>query len=184
MANYKLDLLNMLVVEDSSFIRSLLMSSLGALGIFRAKVACDGADAINLLRLMKSDPSKAGLMHLDLILSDWEMAPVDGALLLKWVLRSNESPNRYMPFIVMTAHSEPEVVKAARDLGATHVLAKPFSVETLSRAIVDVVEHPRMFVHTKDYFGPCRRRHAHKDLGDGERRKFGHQSAGAEVIHE
>ncbi len=183
-AHYDFDLLSVLVVEDSAFTRQLLMSALNALGIYRVKYASHGGDAIDLLRLMKKDPARAGIMSIDMVLSDWDMQPVDGSLLLKWLRRSSESPNRYIPFLVLTAHSEPEIVKAARDLGATDMIAKPFSVDAIARKVVDAVERPRMFVQSPSYFGPDRRRRRAAAYSGEERRSIGLDTPGVSVIHE
>ena len=63
-----------------------------------------------------------------------------------------------MPFIMLSGAADNEYVHAARDLGTTEFLAKPFSAETVSKRILEVINHPRQFVTTESYFGPDRRR--------------------------
>jgi len=46
----------------------------------------------------------------------------------------------------------------ARDAGVNEFIAKPVSVKTVMSRLVAVIEHPRPYVRTQDYFGPCRRR--------------------------
>lgn len=170
-----------LVVEDSSFLRSLAITALNAFGIYRVKVAEDGGDAIAFLRLMKSDPMKAGLQSVDLVLSNWQMHPVDGLMLLRWVRRASDSPNRFLPFIMLSAHSDPERVREARDLGVSEFLTKPFSVQALAQKILAVIEQPRQFVQTADFFGPDRRRQT-KPIRFPERRLLTDKSPGVEVV--
>ncbi|MBL6933554.1 MAG: response regulator, partial [Rhodospirillales bacterium] len=58
----------------------------------------------------------------------------------------------------LSGAADNEYVHAARDLGATEFLAKPFSAETVSRRILEIVNFPRQFVTTESFFGPDRRR--------------------------
>lgn len=184
MAAYRFDLLNVIVAEDSPFMRGLIVSSLRAIGVERIKTCCDGSEAVELLKLMRHNPGKAGLSAADLIISDWHMAPVGGDMLLKWVRRAKDSPDRFLPFLVITAFSDPANVRAARDLGATDVMAKPFSVESILRKIVDVIERPRQFVKAGPYFGPDRRRHAGSRYSGDERRTLAPGMPGLEVVAE
>ncbi|MEM7680184.1 MAG: response regulator, partial [Pseudomonadota bacterium] len=49
----------------------------------------------------------------------------------------------------------------ARDCGANETLVKPISGNGLASRICSMIDNPRPFVSTDDYFGPDRRR---KDL--------------------
>ncbi len=46
----------------------------------------------------------------------------------------------------------------ARDSGVNEFLTKLFSVQTLFRRIVEVVNKPQPYIRTGEYFGPDRRR--------------------------
>ncbi|NWH07181.1 MAG: response regulator [Alphaproteobacteria bacterium] len=183
MAHYLFDRMSCLIVDDSNFMRSLIIGALGALGVYQVKVAEHGGDAIDLLRLMKVDPLRAGIMSVDMIISNWQMSPVDGMMLLRWIRRGADSPNRFIPFIMITAYSETERVRESRDLGVTEFLTKPFSVNTLAQKIAQTIERPRQFVHTQDYFGPDRRRNV-KSFDHGERRLLKETSPGVEVVYD
>ncbi len=63
-----------------------------------------------------------------------------------------------VPVIMMTGHSERHRIEEARDAGITEFLAKPISARSVLERMIEVIEHPRPFVRTKSYFGPCRRR--------------------------
>lgn len=67
-----------------------------------------------------------------------------------------------------------EVIQNARNLGTTEFLSKPFSVNTLSSRIVSIIENPRDFIYTPDYFGPCRRRRG-DDIDFSDRRVGAHE---------
>jgi CheY-like chemotaxis protein len=181
MAALNLDRLSVLVVEDSPFIRSLLTNSLKILGVGIVTTRDHGGEAIDFLKQVKEDPMKAGVMGVDLILSNWRMSPVDGMMLLRWVRRHKDSPDRFIPFVLITGYTEPEMVHEARDMGITELLAKPFTIRGVGEKLVTTIQRNRQFVHTKDYFGPDRRRRE-TPLQGAERRILTEASEEVEVI--
>jgi CheY-like chemotaxis protein len=182
MAAYDLQRLSVMVVEDSNYMRSMLTMSLRALGVGVIKEADHGGDAIDVLKLMSKDPVRAGIMTVDIIFSNWQMSPIDGLMLLRWVRRHKESPSRFIPFVMVTAHAERRKVAEARDMGVTEMLAKPYSIDNVATRLLQAIDKPRQFVHTGDYFGPDRRRHQ-EAFTDRDRRKITEASPEAEVIH-
>lgn len=170
MSDYSFERFSILVVEDNAYLSSLLVQSLKALSVGNIRTAADAGEAIEILELMKHDPTKAGLMSVDMVLSNWQMSPVDGYMLLRWVRRHKDSPNRFIPFVMVTAYADREKVGMARDMGVTEILAKPFSVTSLAAKLLQIVDKPRQFVHTADYFGPDRRRRMVPIPGDEDRR--------------
>lgn len=179
--DYDLDRLSVLLVEDSPFIRSLLINSLKILGVGTVITKDHGGEAIEFLQLVKEDPMKAGVMSIDVILSDWVMSPVDGMMLLRWVRRHKDSPDRFMPFIMITGYSDLDRVNQAREMGVSEFMSKPFTINAVADKIVQVIERPRQFVHTKNYFGPDRRRQILPHEGE-DRRKMTDKSEGVEII--
>ncbi|MEM1138448.1 MAG: response regulator [Pseudomonadota bacterium] len=182
MSNFDLERLSVLVVEDAPFMSTLMYSALKALGVGTIKSATDGGDAIELFKVVKKTPSKAGIMTVDLVISNWQMSPIDGLMLLRWIRRHPDSLDRFMPFIMVTAHSDGRSVRAARDMGVTEFLTKPYSVSALATKMVQVIERPRQFVQTADYFGPDRRRNKRPHKGE-ERRVLTDKSDGVEVVY-
>ncbi len=169
MAVYNLERLSIFLVEDNRYIRNILENMLGRLRFGRVMTASDGAETIDFLKTMHSDPQMSGGLGLDIVISDLVMSPVNGLLLLRWLRTAKESPNRFVPFIMLSGAADHEYVKAARDLGATEFLAKPFSADSISKHLLEVIDFPRQFVVSQRYFGPDRRR---KNVGpdDEERR--------------
>ncbi len=157
-----------LIVEDQMQIRGLLASVLRTFGVGNILRATNGAEAIEMLRTVARDPTSAGASRVDAILSDWVMHPVDGAMLLRWVRRHKESPNRFMPFIMLTAYSDPPRVQLARDLGVTEFLTKPFSAQTVAVHLIAALKDKRRYVKYRNFFGPDRRRR--ESLSPEERR--------------
>jgi len=69
-----------------------------------------------------------------------------------------ESPDQFVPIIMLSGHTEKARVMQARDAGITEFMAKPIAARALYARMVAVIEHPRTFVKTASYFGPDRRR--------------------------
>jgi two-component system chemotaxis response regulator CheY len=140
--------LKVLVVEDNQHMRALLRSLLNSLGIHEVHEASNGDSALDVLRERKCD----------LILTDLVMKPIDGLELAHEVRTSEKSSNPFVPIIMITGHTEKHHVMAARDAGVTEFLAKPITAQSLFTRIAEIVERPRAFVRTENYFGPDRRR--------------------------
>ena len=112
-----------------------------------------------------------------MILTDLSMKPVDGIAFTREVRLSHDSPNPYVPIMMITGHTERQKVEAARDAGITEFLAKPVTAQGLFLRIAEIVERPRPFVRCAEYFGPDRRRRAderypgpwrrHEDIENG-----------------
>ena len=158
MWNTYLQSVRVLIVDDQDFIRSLLRHILGVLG---CKQISDAADGKTAWEIMLDNPP-------DLLIADWEMQPMDGIELVGKVRNDPNSPDRFMPIIMLTAHSERPRIIAARDSGVNEFVMKPISAKTLFSRLNAVIEHPRRFVRTGEYFGPDRRRK--KVFVDFERR--------------
>jgi CheY-like chemotaxis protein len=86
------------------------------------------------------------------------MSPVDGGTLLRWVRRHKDSPDPFLPFFMISGYSDEARVRAARDLGVTEFIAKPFRIHDIITHVEATVHDQRKFVKTPDYFGPDRRR--------------------------
>ena len=68
----------------------------------------------------------------------------------------------------------------ARDAGINEFIAKPVSVKTMMSRLVAVIEHPRPYVRTTVYFGPCRRRRSAEEYRGPERRSESPKQQAAE----
>lgn len=153
--------LKALIVEDNPHMRELLKSLLHALGITAVFEATDGAAASELVR--SKEP--------DLILTDLSMSPIDGLAFVREVRMSSATPNPYVPIIMVTGHTEKHRIEAARDSGVTEVLAKPITAGNLIQRVTEIVNRPRAFVRSEEYFGPDRRRRLAADFAGPFRRR-------------
>lgn len=158
MTTYNFERLSVLLVEDNRFVRNIVEDLLRHFRFGRVSSCGNGQEAINYLKAMGSTMAPGGSTPLDLVISDLVMSPINGLLLLRWLRSAKESPNRFVPFIMLSGAADREYVNAARDLGVTEFLAKPFSGERVYRHILEVIDYPRQFVTNNRYFGPDRRR--------------------------
>lgn len=143
---------HVLLVDDDTEILHLLRGLLAQLGFEQITTATDGAEAIALLK-----ERRAG-REVDLLITDWNMEPMNGLELMKFVRTSSESPNPYLPIIMLSGRGEWTDVEKARDAGFSEYLIKPFTAKALCDRILLCVENPRAFVSTSTYKGPSRRR--------------------------
>lgn len=158
--SYDFSRLSILVADDEQFILSLTRSLLNGFGVADVRIVEDS----NLIL----DHLASG--DIDILMVDWDMEPMTGIELTRHLRLDPNSPNRYLPIIIMTGHTELPLVLEARDAGVTEFLAKPMTVRSLYQRLVSVIERPRPFVRSSDYFGPDRRRFADPDYAGPERR--------------
>ena len=157
---YNLAQLKVLVVDDNEQMRDLLKTLLEVVGITRIRLAADAR--IGWETLKNFNP--------DLLITDWNMPPTNGIDFVKRVRSDKDSPNPYLPVILLTAYTERYRVEEARDAGVSEFLAKPISAKSLFDRINAIVEDRRSFVVTPTYFGPDRRRAADPEYTGPERR--------------
>ncbi len=165
MAIYDLGDLCILLVDDNAFIRGVLESLLRQFRVGRVLTASSGEEAIDSLKV------GGATIAVDIVMADLIMSPINGLLTLRWARNAPESPNRFIPFIMISGAADQENVIAARDHGVTEFMVKPFSAANVYRRLLEVIDRPRQFVATNNYFGPDRRR---RDIGtrDVEQRRM------------
>jgi two-component system chemotaxis response regulator CheY len=146
--------IQVLVVDDNRQMRVLTRALLRAAGVYRVAEASGALEAFDLMNRFP----------VDLILADWKMKPVDGLAFTKMVRGAEDSPNPYVPILMMTAHTEMSRVAAARDAGVNGFVRKPISARILFERMSGALLDTRPFVKTASYVGPDRRH--------GQRRGF------------
>ena len=104
---YELRNLNVLLVEDNFAMRTLLRDVLEAFGVKTIVSVSDGGRAWNEMRSFTPD----------LAIVDWNMRPVSGLQFVKRIRTSRDSPNQFLPVIMLTAYSERRRVMIGRDAG-------------------------------------------------------------------
>ncbi len=154
-----LESLRIMVVDDNIHMRKLLRTVLQAFGVSLIRECTDGSQALGELKSFAAD----------ILLTDWLMAPLDGINLARMVRSAGGSPNRHLPIIMVTGYASRDNVGEARDAGVDEFVAKPISARSLLERLLEVIERPRPYVESEQYFGPDRRRR--KLLVENERRK-------------
>ena len=158
---YALDKLRVLIVDQNTHIRELMRTILQTVG----------AGTIDLASSADEGFENYCRFEYDVVFTDSEMAPISGLEFVDQIRSSPRSPNPYVPIIMLSAHSDEERVRLARDHGVTEFLAKPFTVDIVLKRLEAVIENPRPFVRTNRYFGPDRRRTSSLDYSGPDRRK-------------
>jgi CheY-like chemotaxis protein len=153
---------HVLVVDDNKQMRVLTRCLLRAAGIQRVSEAETAAEAF----------AQMSAAPIDLILVDWRMQPIDGLEFTR--LARKDSPNPYVPILMMTAHTEASRVAAARDAGVSGFVKKPISVRILFDRIASALTDERLFVRTDTFFGPDRRHGQITDYAGPRRRASDH----------
>ena len=160
MSEYRFDRLRVLVVDDSVHMRKLVTTILQAFGVTQIAEADSADRAWQSLR--DSNP--------DVIVLDWVMEGMSGLELIRMIRTNPQAPNPFVPVIMLTGHTSLDHVRQARDAGVNEFIAKPVSVKTMMSRLVAVIEHPRPYVRTGSFFGPCRRRRNISEYQGSERR--------------
>jgi two-component system, chemotaxis family, chemotaxis protein CheY len=106
-----------LVADDSSTMRKIILRSLAAVGVPTATEAADGEEAINMF--------KPG--DFDLVLTDWNMPRKNGLEVIQEIRK--QDPN--VTIIMVTTEAEKSRVLEAIQVGVSDYLVKPFTAEML-----------------------------------------------------
>jgi CheY-like chemotaxis protein len=122
-----------LVVDDEEFVRILVTRFLKRSGAAGVVEAADGRQAIAAIKSYE--------MAFDAVLSDVNMRPMNGIELLRAIRTGAEGLKRNTPVLMLTAHSEAELVAEALALDADAFVVKPVKREALIERVLRVLEH-------------------------------------------
>lgn len=144
---YNLGELNIVLAERSHLMRRLMRGVLKELGVQEVRDVSTAEAAYD--HFQKSSP--------DVIFTDWSPG-LDGLELIEETRNGEDTPNPYVPIIVVSAYTELHHVIRARDSGVNEYLAKPVSAKRIYSRICSLVDNERQFIRCGDFFGPDRRR--------------------------
>jgi two-component system chemotaxis response regulator CheY len=120
--------LRVMVVDDTSVSRALIVDALDQMGVRGVTIAKDGVAALNSL---KTQP-----VHL--VISDMNMpGGLDGLALLK-SLREHKPTSR-IGFILVTGSNDRSLIERGRQYALNNYVTKPFTVTSLRGAIEAVI---------------------------------------------
>lgn len=163
---------SVLVLDNEQKIANLVKDVLMALS-FPEKlihIATDGYEGLEIMRKR----------NIDLIITDWELLPnkqysdlvastiirtrwgdfppTNGANFVDCLRTSSQSPNQFIPVIMLTGPTQSNHIMYARDCGVNEILMKPINAEDLAKRIIAIADQPRDFIVSPNFRGPCRRR--------------------------
>ena len=119
--------LRVMVVDDTSVSRALIVQSIEAMGVRQIAHARDGQSA---LAALSSQPAH-------LVVSDMNMPGMSGLDLLK-ALRGKAATAR-TAFILVTGRPDRALIADGKKLGMNNFLAKPFTAKDMRQCIEAVV---------------------------------------------
>jgi two-component system, chemotaxis family, chemotaxis protein CheY len=115
--------MSILVVDDYNTMIRIIRNLLKQLGFENVDDANDGTSALAKMRAK----------NYNLVISDWNMAPMTGYDLLREI-RADPALNATR-FIIVTAESKTDNVIAAKRAGVDNYIVKPFNAQTLQHKI-------------------------------------------------
>src|SRR3972149_2331876 len=107
--------MKVLVVDDSSTARRFMKEILHEMGVVHVVAAAEGAEALKMLQEFPAD----------IMLCDLHMAPLDGIELTRILRNADDSPNPYLPVIMLTADATQVQLKNALTAGVNAFMSKP-----------------------------------------------------------
>jgi CheY-like chemotaxis protein len=146
-AEYLVQQLGVLVVDDNAFMRNVVRGLLATIGVKKLFEASDGIAALELIR--SATP--------DVVILDWEMPLLNGPELVRIVRSPGVFPTPDIPIIMLTAHGERWRIAEAVKIGVNEFLCKPVSAKTLLERLISIVLKPRASVQVGSYYGPVPR---------------------------
>jgi two-component system, chemotaxis family, chemotaxis protein CheY len=115
-----------LVVDDSSAVRTIVKKLLTQLGYGDVDEASNGVEAL----------AKIYAKPYSLVISDWHMEPMNGRVLLERVRKNVKYAK--LPFIMMTAETDADKIAEAKYAGVNSFINKPFNGEALQAKITQI----------------------------------------------
>jgi two-component system, chemotaxis family, chemotaxis protein CheY len=143
-----LESVSALVLDDNAHMRGLVRVILTSFGMRRIEEAADCAEAFGVVA--------SG--DIDFAFVDLKLGGVDGLEFCRRIRLSPDSPNVYLPLIMISAYSERNRVIDAINAGVDEFLVKPVRAVDVANRVNAVIERRRPFVKSNGYFGPDRRR--------------------------
>ena len=117
-----------LVVDDSSTMRRILRMSLARCGYSDVEEAGDGNEGL----------AACQAKQFDLVMTDWNMPNMDG---LQMIISLRAMPTyTTVPIVMVTTEGAKDDVIEALTRGATSYIVKPFTPETLSEKLQEVLK--------------------------------------------
>ncbi|SFE08654.1 response regulator [Roseivivax sediminis] len=119
--------LSVMVVDDMSTSRSLILMALEQIGITNIDFCKDGQTALQ----------KIAAKPVHIVISDYNMPGLNGLQLLK-ALRENKQTSR-IGFILVSGKLDKEILSTGKKLGLNNFITKPFDTPQMKNCLQAVV---------------------------------------------
>ncbi|MHA1573304.1 MAG: response regulator [Alphaproteobacteria bacterium] len=106
----------------------------------------------------------------DILVVDYKLPNMNGIDFATSVRTGENTPDPFVPMIMMTEYATLDIVHSARDAGINEFLAKPVSPKAFLDRLVECLIRPRQFIAAPQFFGPDRRRRSDRQHPSERRR--------------
>lgn len=130
MQGYDLSQLDIMVVDDSRQMRTILTKMLGSFGVSELRFYSEGGEAFDAFCKQPAD----------IVITDWVMKPVSGMELVRRLRTDPRCPYPDVPVIMVTSNSTPEEIEEARSAGVDAVLTKPLRCRIVYASIAGLID--------------------------------------------
>ena len=158
--DYDPEAIKLLVVQDATHARKLLVEVLRGLGHRQIRV----------VETFEAAKEQIDLYKPHLMFIDGDLESVDAKAAVRSIRRDKQLEARDLGVIMCAANSDERHVRLARLAGVDEFAARPLSYKSIFDRIEVTLTRPRPFIDAKGYVGPCRRRMFIEDYKGPKRR--------------
>jgi two-component system chemotaxis response regulator CheY len=119
--------MRILVVDDSSTMRRIIINTLSKLGYSEILEASNGREGVERLAANK----------VDLVVTDWNMPEMSGIEFIR-AIRSNDA-TKGLPVLMVTTNAAKDDIVEALKAGVNNYVVKPFTPDTIKEKIEAVL---------------------------------------------
>ena len=152
---------HIVVADATTHTRNLVADVLRTLGYYSIIHARDGKELLDVV--CEYEPK--------IVITTSRLPELSGLEFTRLVRGGYKNVSRLMSIIVMTDTPTKAFLDAAQASGVDEMLVRPFTAQAIQIRIKAVIDHPRPFIDSAVYVGPCRRRRMVEDY-TGPMRRF------------
>ncbi len=115
--------MRILIVDDSSTMRRIIINTLNKLGYKECHEAGNGREAVERL----------AATPVDMVITDWNMPEMSGLEFIKAV-RGNDA-TKHLPVLMVTTNASQDDLLEAMRAGVSNYVVKPFTADTIKEKI-------------------------------------------------
>ncbi|WP_076412075.1 response regulator [Shewanella sp. UCD-KL12] len=120
--------LRVLVVDDSKMARNIIKRTIGNLGLRLITEACDGEEAIELMKLNM----------FDLVITDYNMPSVDGLELTQFI--RHHSQQSHIPILMVSSEANDTHLSNVSHAGVNALCDKPFEPQLVKQLLYQLLD--------------------------------------------